>query len=105
MALYEASIALHSPMTEDEWDIITDVDFDNTDKVTFSTKHGKEVVFKKERLGRWEERHVECENPWFRKRFYCTACEDWQTWGETKYCPNCGAKMDLDEPPREGDGE
>ncbi len=24
---------------------------------------------------------------------------------EYDYCPNCGAKMDLDEPPKEGDGE
>ena len=44
--------------------------------------------------GAWEERHVECENPWCRRRFYCTECGDWQTYGKTKYCQNCGAKMD-----------
>lgn len=26
----------------------------------------------------------------FRKRFECSACGEWQTHGETKYCPNCG---------------
>lgn len=38
---------LNSPLTEDEWDMITDVDFDRTDRITFHTKHGKEVEFAK----------------------------------------------------------
>ena len=41
----------------------------------------------------WEERTVEGSEPWFRRRFYCSACGDWQTYGKTRFCPNCGAQM------------
>ena len=27
------------------------------------------------------------------KRFYCSVCGDWQTYGKTKFCMNCGADM------------
>ena len=44
--------------------------------------------------GEWElveqEEHVE-------KVYICSACEDYEAWGEyekTPYCPNCGARMD-----------
>ena len=38
---------LNNPLTEEQWDMITDVDFDRTDRMTFHTKHGKEVEFMK----------------------------------------------------------
>ena len=38
---------LNNPLTEEQWDMITDVDFDRTDRITFHTKHGKEVEFAK----------------------------------------------------------
>lgn len=41
------TFTLNSPLTEEDWDKITDVDFDNTRAVTFHTKHGKEVEFLK----------------------------------------------------------
>lgn len=31
---------------------------------------------------------------WDRVRFICSACGEWQTYGKTKYCPECGAKME-----------
>ena len=37
--------ALNSPLTEEDLDKIYDVDMDNTNSVTFHTKHGKEVEF------------------------------------------------------------
>lgn len=43
----EITLKLNSPITEEQWDEITDVDFDNTDRIWFSTKHGKEVEFVK----------------------------------------------------------
>lgn len=33
----------------------------------------------------------------FRKRFVCSECGGWQTYGETKCCPNCGKPM-LEQP-------
>ena len=56
---------LNNPLTDEQWDMITDVDFDRTDRVWFHTKHGKEVEFAKvirckdckyygyEELGHW----------------------------------------------------
>lgn len=43
----EFTLNLSSPITDEEWDIITDVDFDNTTNIVFSTKNGKEVQFTK----------------------------------------------------------
>ena len=43
----ELSFTLSSPITEEQWDIISDVDFDNTNEIIFHTKHGKEVKFVK----------------------------------------------------------
>lgn len=46
--------------------------------------------------GEWElidSQHIE-------KVYLCTACENYEAWGEyekTRYCPNCGAKMDGDK--------
>ena len=40
-------ITLNNPITEDQLDMITDVDFDCTDRIWFHTKHGKEVEFVK----------------------------------------------------------
>lgn len=34
---------------------------------------------------------------WDRRRFYCSVCGSWQTYGETKYCPKCGAEMETTE--------
>ena len=47
--------------------------------------------------GEWEERIVECDNPFFRRRFYCSACGDWNAYGMTRYCPDCGAQMKVGE--------
>ena len=45
------SLTLNNPLTEEQWDTLTDVDLENTDSITFYTKHGKEVRFVKEQ--RW----------------------------------------------------
>ena len=49
----EMTFTLHNQLTEEELDMITDVDLDRTSKITFRTKHGKEVVFVKRRKGAW----------------------------------------------------
>ena len=43
----EFTLTLDSPITEEQWDMLTDVDFDHANKVMFHTKHGKEVTFVK----------------------------------------------------------
>lgn len=43
--------------------------------------------------GAWKEVVVDDDFPFTRRRFYCSACGGWQTYGRTDYCPNCGARM------------
>ena len=43
----ESEFTLNNPLTEEDWDKICDVDMDNINKVTFCTKHSKEVEFVK----------------------------------------------------------
>ena len=40
-------LTLNNPLTEEQWDMIADVDFDRTDRIWFHTKHGKGVEFTK----------------------------------------------------------
>lgn len=44
------------------------------------------------KTGHWILR-IDNNRSWDRRRWYCSCCGDWQTHGETKYCLNCGAKM------------
>lgn len=34
---------------------------------------------------------------WDRVRYYCSACNGWNTYGKSKYCPNCGHLMKKEE--------
>jgi hypothetical protein len=46
------------------------------------------------RHGKWKEIIDEKEDLFFRQKFYCSACGEWNTYGMTAYCPKCGARMD-----------
>ena len=46
------------------------------------------------RHGRWEDEFKEDAEAFVKHRYVCTACSNWQTYGKTAYCTNCGAKMD-----------
>lgn len=90
----EFTITLNSPITEEQWDDIADVDFEHTDRIWFRTKHGKEVEFVKRKTGRWIGRPL---------AGYCTVrcsvCGDafCDNDGRWNFCPNCGAKMEAKE--------
>ena len=47
--------------------------------------------------GKWTENYDKNREWWCRRRFYCSNCGDWQTYGKPKYCPNCGAKMERED--------
>lgn len=50
------------------------------------------------RHGRWIDRIVdenEVIQPWM-KRYYCSECLEGGSQSWFKFCPNCGAKMDLE---------
>ena len=46
----------------------------------------------KQRTGTWRK-DIDNSRRWDRVRFYCSECGSWQTYGETDFCPSCGAKM------------
>ena len=73
----EMTLTLSSPITEEQFDAITDVDFDNTDRIWFHTKHGKDVEFVKRKKGKWIKRDVSrqihgisCSAP----NYQCSVC-------------------------------
>ena len=54
-------------------------------------------IFEQEpKTGRWRE-DIDNNRRWDRVRFYCSKCGNWQTYGKTHYCPNCGEKMEVEE--------
>ena len=91
----EMTLTLNSPITEEQWDMIEDVDFDHTDSITFYTKHGKEVEFVKRKTGKWIIEPYDVENDIWVHR--CGECMKVTMLGSNKsrfnYCPNCGARL------------
>lgn len=48
------------------------------------------------KFGYWTvEVDEEITTPWLKNRYVCSQCGNWQTYGRTLFCPNCGAKMTM----------
>lgn len=92
----EMTLTLNSPITEEQWDDITDADFDCTDRIWFHTKHGKDVEFVKQRKGKWLPDNTTYEKFWY---FVCSECKratqipHYMGGFLYNFCPNCGADM------------
>lgn len=43
--------------------------------------------------GAWKYVYDEDEDIFFHRKWYCSACGQYNTYGETSFCPQCGAKM------------
>ena len=91
----ELSFTLSSPITEEQWDMISDVDLDNTNEITFHTKHGKEVKFVKAQPERKKGKWI--SKPHVYGAVYCSECDYELRMNNTNYCPHCGLKMEVDE--------
>ena len=94
----EIKFTLHNPLTEEEWDMITDVDFDHTSEITFHTKHGKEVVFVKRKTGKWIGYNIEKDgwkrtdgSPVFMSCSECNGLVFNNGSSHWNFCPNCGS--------------
>ena len=92
----EMTLTLSSPITEEEWDMIEDVDFEHTDRIWFHTKHGKDVEFVKQKRGKW----MPMFNGEFKGGAYWFTCSECKRVvpevrnGGWKYCPSCGCMME-----------
>ena len=50
--------------------------------------------------GTWDEKIVDDpddKHGFLRRRFYCSACGQWNCYGKTDYCMHCGAEMEKEE--------
>ena len=106
----EIAITLNHPITEEEWDAITDVDFDRTERIYFNTKHGKKVEFVK--VVRCKEcaikKHCRTSNTWAvppGDNWFCADGVKGDSDGETEAkllnpnpygeCARCGCLVDI----------
>jgi len=48
---------------------------------------------KEPRRGTWTEEFDESANPFFQRRWRCSACKDYNYYGRPDFCPCCGADM------------
>jgi hypothetical protein len=88
----EMTMELNSPITEEQWDILEDVDFDQTDRIWFQTKHGKKVEFVKRKEGRWTTE--DCHAATY--KYCCSNCKAHHR-ARYDFCPSCGADMRNDQ--------
>lgn len=91
---YECELKLSNPLTEEDWDSLTDVDMEHTPSVEFTTKHGQTVRYIKERHGRWTFEAPDPETGGIFMLAKCSECGWKNQTIKTKYCPSCGATMD-----------
>lgn len=89
------TLELNSPITEEQWDMISDVDFDRTEHITFYTKNGKEVHFYKDAIPiswieEWLKKMPKHTTPYFYKRYgevykavVLNIVKDWRKENET----------------------
>lgn len=91
----EMTFTLHNPLTEEEWDIIEDVDFEHTNSITFHTKHGKEVEFVKRKTGRWIDNETSYADD-ARQTCTCSVCGRRSHRPLGRFCRWCGARMEAD---------
>ena len=87
----EMTLTLNSPLTEEQWDMINDFDFDHTREITFHTKHGKEIKFIKESAQRQED--IDNGN----YMYSCSTCYHADLHAKTVTVSHCGATMKGEE--------
>ena len=89
----QLTLTLNSPITEEQWDDITDVDFDHTDRIMFHTKHGKEVKFVKRKRGHWIDEGVYADGHNIHA-YRCSECGGHiLEYDADPFCRWCGADM------------
>ena len=90
------TMKLNSPITDEQWNIITDAELERSDEIEFTTPSGKKVMYAKVRHGKWIYCRSRSNGT---KQYQCSECGK-HMWTmdkflkEEKYCFKCGARMD-----------
>ena len=82
---------VHAELLKAGWDCFTAAEFLNNipDADVAPVRHAKVI-------DKIYDDHETIKQPWD-YRYYCSACKIPMRDSWNKYCPNCGAKMDLEE--------
>lgn len=82
---------LNSPITDEQWNIITDAELEHSDEIEFTTPSGKKVMYAKVRHGKWiwDDEGYHCSECWYHAQGNTLECID----GTFGFCPVCGARM------------
>lgn len=49
------------------------------------------------RPGEWTEVYLDDASMFMKRRLYCGDCGEWNTYGETPFCPYCGKEKKVIE--------
>ena len=77
MSISESNVLINDKLEE-----LNSIVNDLSEKIDMTTGTAKQIVKPDDVYG---------------NRFYCSKCGDWNTYGMTNYCQNCGAKMENAE--------
>ena len=92
-------LKLNSPITKEQWELLTDANLEHSDTMWFDTPNGNHFEYKKVRNGKWVKN--EDSVGW-----NCSCCgvvdvyayswdsETGKYAFQDRFCPNCGARMD-----------
>ena len=85
------NFTLKYPLTQEDFNIIADAEFEHSDTIWFVTPKGKKVEFRKVVKGEWiihnsyGSEYLECP--------YCRTYFSHEHLVRNSFCPNCGAEM------------
>ena len=87
-AMETMELKLNSPITKEQWELLTDANLEHSDTMWFSTPNGNNFEYKKVRNGKW----IENDNG----TFSCNRCHSWipnEQRYYARFCLYCGADM------------
>lgn len=97
-------LKLNSPITKEQWELLTDENLEHSDTMWFDTPNGNHFEYKKVRNGKWIERKVSSTNADIEfQSARCSVCNRYHTtpylysFYLDNFCPNCGARMEQSE--------
>ena len=85
---------LKYPLTQEDYNLITDAEFEHSDTIWFVTPKGKRVEVRKVVKGEWIDGHCSnCGEQACTRKQYEQGGYYLEVPFHSNYCPNCGADM------------